>query len=147
MHDAGIAPVGYDPAAAAALLAEAGWTPGPGGIRVNAAGERLSFELMTTAGNRSREAVQQVIQAQWRAVGVEARIRNEPPRVLFGETLSRRRFGGAALYAWVSSPENVPRSSLHSEEIPTAARTGPARTMVGFRNAEMDALLEAFRRS
>jgi peptide/nickel transport system substrate-binding protein len=143
MHDAGIAPVGHDPAAAAALLAEAGWTPGPGGIRVNAAGERLSFELMTTAGNRSREAVQQVIQAQWRAVGVEARIRNEPPRVLFGETLSRRRFGGAALYAWVSSPENVPRSSLHSEEIPTAARNWSGQNYVGFRNAEMDALLEA----
>jgi peptide/nickel transport system substrate-binding protein len=63
--------------------------------------------------------------------------------VLFGETLSRRRFGGAALYAWVSSPENVPRSSLHSEEIPTAARNWSGQNYVGFRNAEMDALLEA----
>ena len=143
VHDASLAAVAYDPAAAAALLAEAGWAPGPGGIRVNAAGERLAFELMTTAGNRSREAVQQVIQAQWRAVGVEARIRNEPPRVLFGETLSRRRFGGAALYAWVSSPENVPRSSLHSEEIPSAARNWSGQNYPGFRHAEMDALLEA----
>lgn len=143
VHDAGARQYAHDPRRAAALLEEAGWRPGPGGIRVNAAGERLSFELMTTAGNRSREAVQQVIQAQWRAVGVEARIRNEPPRVFFGETMSRRRFNGAALYAWISSPENVPRSSLHSEEIPRAERNWSGQNYPGFRHAEMDQLLEA----
>lgn len=133
----------HDAARAAALLEEAGWRPGPDGIRRNAAGERLSFELMTTAGNRSREATQQVIQAQWRRIGVEARIRNEPPRVFFGETMSRRRFQGAALYAWVSSPESVPRTTLHSEEIPAAARNWSGQNYPGFRNAEMDALLDA----
>lgn len=133
----------YDARRAAALLDESGWRPGPDGIRRNAAGERLSFELMTTAGNRSREAVQQVIQAQWRQIGVEARIRNEPPRVFFGETMSRRRFQGAALYAWVSAPESVPRTTLHSEEIPTAARNWSGQNYPGFRSAEMDALLEA----
>lgn len=132
----------HDPARAAALLAEAGWTPGPDGIRRNAAGERLSFELMTTAGNRSREATQQVIQAMWRAVGVEARIRNEPPRVLFGETLSRRRFQGAVLFAWISAPEGVPRSVLHSDEIPRAERNWSGQNYTGFRHAEMDTLLE-----
>jgi peptide/nickel transport system substrate-binding protein len=133
----------YHISRAAALLDEAGWRPGPDGIRRNAAGDRLSFELMTAAGNRSREAVQQVIQAQWRQIGAEARIRNEPPRVFFGETMSHRRFQGAALYAWVSSPEGVPRTTLHSEEIPTAARNWSGQNYPGFRNAEMDALLEA----
>ena len=130
---------------AAALLEEAGWrnTGASDGIRRNAEGQRLSIELLTTAGNRSREAVQQVIQAQWRQIGVEARIRNEPPRVLFGETLSRRRFQGAALFAWVSAPESVPRSSLHSDEIPRAERNWSGQNYTGFRNAEMDALLEA----
>jgi len=133
----------HDARRAATLLEEAGWRPGPDGIRRNGAGERLSFELMTTAGNRSREAVQQVVQAQWRQIGVDARIRNEPPRVFFGETMSRRRFQGAALYAWVSSPEGVPRTTLHSEEVPTAARNWSGQNYPGFRNAEMDALLEA----
>ncbi|MCW8084572.1 peptide ABC transporter substrate-binding protein [Sabulicella glaciei] len=143
VHEAATRQYAHDPARAVALLEEAGWRPGPGGIRVNASGERLSFELMTTAGNRSREAVQQVLQAQWRAVGVEVRIRNEPPRVLFGESLSRRRFGGAAMYAWISAPEGVPRTSLHSEEIPSAERNWSGQNYTGFRNAEMDALLEA----
>jgi peptide/nickel transport system substrate-binding protein len=133
----------FDLARARALLDEAGWRPGQDGIRRNAAGERLSIELMTTAGNRSREAVQQVIQGMWRAAGIETRIRNEPPRVLFSETLSRRRFTGGVMFAWISAPENVPRTTLHSEEIPTAERNWSGQNYTGFRNAEMDGLLQA----
>ncbi|NKC33798.1 peptide ABC transporter substrate-binding protein [Falsiroseomonas selenitidurans] len=143
MHDDGVRQWPHDPAAARALLEEAGWRPGPDGIRRNAAGERLVLELMTTAGNRSREAVQQVLQGQWRQVGIEARIRNEPPRVFFGETVSRRRHTGLALFAWISSPEGVPRTTLHSGEIPTEARNWSGQNSYGFRNAAMDALLEA----
>jgi peptide/nickel transport system substrate-binding protein len=144
-HDPHVRSWPVDQIRAAALLEEAGWrsTGASDGIRRNAEGQRLSFELLTTAGNRSREAVQQVIQAQWRQIGVEARIRNEPPRVLFGETLSRRRFQGAAMFAWVSAPESVPRSNLHSDEIPRAERNWSGQNYAGFRNAEMDALLEA----
>ncbi|MBV1799632.1 peptide ABC transporter substrate-binding protein [Siccirubricoccus sp. G192] len=143
MHDPGVRQWGFDPARANALLEEAGWRRGPDGIRRNAAGERLGFELMTTAGNRAREAVQQVLQGMWRAVGIETRIRNEPPRVFFAETLSRRRFQGLALFAWISGPESVPRSSLHSEEIPRAERNWSGQNYGGWHNAEMDALLEA----
>ncbi len=143
MHDPNAQRWPHDAARAAALLEAAGWRPGPDGIRRNAAGERLTIELMTTAGNRARESVQQVIQGMWRQAGIEARIRNEPPRVLFGETLSRRRFTGAALFAWISAPENVPRSTLHSEEIPSEARNWSGQNFGGYRNPEMDALLEA----
>ncbi len=143
VHDEGVRQWPHDPARARALLEEAGWRPGPDGIRRNAAGERLTIELMTTAGNRSREAVQQVIQGMWRGAGIEARIRNEPPRVLFGETLNRRRFTGAVMFAWISAPESVPRTTLHSDEIPRAERNFSGQNYTGFRNAEVDALVEA----
>ena len=143
MADPDVRQYPHDPARAAALLDEAGWRLAPDGIRRNAAGERLTLELMTTAGNRSREQVQQVLAAMWRAVGIEARIRNEPPRVFFAETLSRRRHQALAMFAWISSPENVPRASLHSDEIPRAERTFSGQNYPGFRHAEMDALLEA----
>jgi peptide/nickel transport system substrate-binding protein len=143
MADSNVRQYPYDPARAAALLEEAGWRLAPDGIRRNPAGERLSLELMTTAGNRSREQVQQVLAAMWRAVGIEARIRNEPPRVFFAETLSRRRHQALAMFAWISSPENVPRASLHSDEIPRAERNFSGQNYPGFRNPEMDALLEA----
>jgi peptide/nickel transport system substrate-binding protein len=147
IHDANAPDHPFDPARARALLDEAGWTlpvqgGGPDGIRRNAAGDRLSLDFMTTAGNRSREVVQQVLQSQWRAVGIEVRIRNEPPRVFFGETLNRRRYGGLALFAWISSPENVPRTTLHSDEITREERNWSGQNYTGFRNGEMDALLE-----
>ena len=55
---------------------------------------------MTTAGNKSRELVQQAMQSQWRQVGVDARIRNEPARVFFGETVGKRKFKAMAMFAW-----------------------------------------------
>jgi len=133
----------FDAKQAAALLDEAGWTTMRNGFRHNAAGERLSVELMTTAGNRTRETVQQVLQAQWRRIGVEARIRNEPARVFFGETVRKRGYQAMAMFAWISSPENVPRSMLHSDHIPTPENGFAGQNDTGFRNAEMDRLIEA----
>ena len=132
----------YDRDKAAALLDDAGWSTLKGGIRHNAAGEKLSLSLMTTAGNRSRELVQQVLQSQWRALGIDVRIRNEPARVFFGQTVTRRKFPGLAMFAWISSPENVPRTTLHSEHIPSEENNYSGQNYTGFRNAEMDELLD-----
>ncbi|WP_338147270.1 peptide ABC transporter substrate-binding protein [Neoroseomonas oryzicola] len=142
MHDPDVRQWPFDLARARALLDEAGWTPGPDGIRRNASGDRLSIEFMTTAGNRSREAVQQVLQGMWRQAGIDARIRNEPPRVLFAETLSRRRFQGLALFAWISAPESVPRSALNSDDIPREATNWSGQNYGGYRNPEMDVLTQ-----
>jgi peptide/nickel transport system substrate-binding protein len=132
----------YDPERAAALLEAAGWTAQPRGPRVDANGNRLTLELMTTAGNRSRELVEQVLQSQWRRIGVDVRIRNEPARVLFGETLRQRQFQ-LAMYAWISSPENVPRSILHSSEIPGPANAFAGENLPGFSNSQMDRIIDA----
>ncbi len=132
----------YDPERAAAQLEAAGWTAQSKGPRLDSKGNRLTLELVTTAGNRSRELVEQVVQSQWRRIGVEVRIRNEPARVLFGETLRNRRFE-LAMYAWISSPENVPRSILHSSEIPNPANAFSGENLAGFNNPEMDRLIDA----
>ncbi len=137
---------GEDLAAAAALLDEAGWRDMKDGIRHNDKGEPLALELMTTAGNRTRELVQQVLQSQWRRLGIDVTIRNEPARVFFGETTAKRKFTGLAMFAWISSPENVPRSTLHSEEIPNAENGWAGQNYTGFRNAEMDQLLDDLER-
>ncbi|HSA79399.1 MAG TPA: peptide ABC transporter substrate-binding protein, partial [Geminicoccaceae bacterium] len=132
-----------DLATAAALLDEAGWGQLRGGVRHNTKGEPLTLELMSTAGNRTRELVEQVLQSQWRRLGVDVRIRNEPARVFFGETTSKRRFSAMAMFAWISSPENVPRTTLHSEEIPTEANGWAGQNYTGYRNPEMDELIDA----
>ncbi len=135
----------FDLARAQALLAAAGYDTIVDGVRRNAAGERLSFEFGTTAGNRIRETVQQVLQSQWRRAGVEVRIRNEPARVYFGETLRQRRFQ-MAMYAWFSAPESVPRTTLHSESIPTEANGWAGQNQPGIRSDAMDADIDAVER-
>ena len=136
---------GYDPAAARKLLDESGFTDQRAGFRHNAKGERLSIELTTTAGNRIRELVAQVIQSQLRQVGIEVRIKAEPPRV-FSENLNRRQFSALAMYAWVQQPEGVPRSLLHSKEIPAADNGWSGQNYPGYRNPAMDAALDAAER-
>ena len=45
------------------------------------------------------------------------------------------------MFAWISSPEHVPRTTLHSEEIPTAENGWSGQNYVGYVNPEMDALI------
>ncbi len=136
----------FDPAKARALLDEAGWRDIKGGIRHNDKGERLTFELVTTAGNRTREQVQQVLQSQWRQIGIDVRLKAEPPRVFSSESLNKRGFTGLAMYAWVTRPEGVPRSTLHSNEIPTAANNWSGQNHPGYKNPDMDRALDAAER-
>lgn len=143
IYDPSVRTYPYDPQRAAALLAEAGWTVLRDGIRHNARGERLTLDLATTAGNRVRESVQQVLQSHWRAVGVDVRIRNQPARVFFGETVRKRTFTGLAMFAWYSAPENLPRTILHSLHIPAAANNFAGQNYAGYASAEMDSLIDA----
>ena len=134
----------YDPDRAIALLEEAGFTDIRDGVRHHAeTGERLSLDFMTTAGNRTRELVQQVLQSGWSDVGIEVVVSNQPARVFFGGTLSRREFTGLAMFAWISSPENVPRTILHSEGIPTAENGWAGQNYMGFSDPRVDELIDS----
>lgn len=135
----------YDPAAARKLLDAAGFSEIKNGVRQNSKGERFSIELATTAGNRVREQVAQVIQSQLRQVGIELRIRAEPPRI-FSESLNRRTFTGLAMYAWVESPQGVPHSTLYSKEIPTAANAWSGQNYPGYASEAMDKAIDAAER-
>jgi peptide/nickel transport system substrate-binding protein len=125
------------------LLDEAGWEMRADGYRYNANGERFRMRLMTTAGNQVREIVQVYLQDQWRGIGLDVRIQNEPARVFFGQTTRRRAFDGGAMYAWISSPENSPRATLHSSEIPTEENSWSGQNQPGWVNHQVDALIEA----
>ncbi len=142
----GVATYPYDPVRARALLAEAGWTPGPDGVCRNAAGQRLSLPFSTSTGVRARELQQQVMQSQWRAIGVETTIANQPPRTLFGETLKHRAFAALAMFGWISAVESSPRQTLSSGQIPTAANNWGGTNYTGFHDAKMDADIDAMER-
>ncbi len=133
------------------LLDEAGWKVGADGIRTkkmkNAKGKeeetRLSFSIMTTAGNKTRELVQVYLQNNWKNVGIEVQAKNEPARVFFGETTKKRKFDAMALFAWVSSPESSPKGTFHSSKIPTAKNGFSGQNQMGWVNANVDKLTDA----
>lgn len=133
----------FDPDQAAQLLDEAGWSEIKDGFRHDQEGQRLQLEFMSTAGNKSRERVQQVLQDNWKDIGIDVRIRNEPARVFFGETVKQRQFSGMAMFAWISAPESVPRAVLHSEEIPTADNSWRGNNYTGYASDRMDELIDA----
>jgi peptide/nickel transport system substrate-binding protein len=128
----------YDPKAAKKLLAEAGFTMGPEGYLVNSSGQRLTIELVSTAGNRVRELVEQVIQTQLKAVGIEIVINNEPARVMFGETLRKRTFKALVQYQFDHSLDAVPYTFFHSNFIPRAENNFTGTNYSGLNNPEMD---------
>ncbi|MFN8846491.1 MAG: peptide ABC transporter substrate-binding protein [Bdellovibrionales bacterium] len=124
------------------LLDAAGWVPGADGIRVKN-GKRLSLTFMTTAGNKSRELVQVYLQEQWKQAGIDVTIKNEPARVYFSETTKKRKFPALAMYAWVSTPENNPKSLLASKNIPTEKNGWSGQNYPGWSNKEVDQTCEA----
>ncbi|MEQ8696384.1 MAG: peptide ABC transporter substrate-binding protein [Bauldia litoralis] len=133
----------YDPRKAAALLDAAGWTLGDDGWRRDAKGRRLTLSLMTTADNRTRSLVSEIMQAYWRRIGIDVRLKLQPPRIFFGRTVSRRIYPGLAMYAWISAPGSTPRSSLHSSMVPNPANGWGGQNYPGFRNKEVDGLIES----
>lgn len=131
----------YSPRKARKLLDEAGWKPGKDGFRYKN-GEKLKFQFMTTAGDKSRELVQTYLQDQWKKVGIEISIKNEPARVYFGETVRKGKYTGLAMFAWISSPESTPKSTLSSKNIPTQKNGFKGQNSGGWSNPEVDSLLE-----
>jgi peptide/nickel transport system substrate-binding protein len=130
----------YSPETALKLLEEAGWKKGSSGF-LEKDGKNLSLSIMTTSQNKTRELVQVFLQDQWKKIGIELSINNEPARVFFGETVKKAAYPGMAMYAWVSSPDNPPRSTLHSKEIPTQENSWNGQNSGGWSNKRVDELL------
>jgi peptide/nickel transport system substrate-binding protein len=68
------ADLGYDPEGARALLAEAGFAPGPDGI-LRRNGQPFRFTLITNEGNQVRADIAEIAQAHLRRIGVDMRLR------------------------------------------------------------------------
>jgi peptide/nickel transport system substrate-binding protein len=66
----------FDPAKAAALLQQAGFTKGSSGIFQDASGKKLSFTIIDIAGYTDWIASVQVVQANLKQVGIELKAQN-----------------------------------------------------------------------
>ena len=119
--DPHVQPYPHDPQRARALLAQAGWTPGPDGV-LQRDGKRLAVDIVTVVGNSTRLKAEELIQQDVRAVGVEMDVRNYPANLLFaapgvGGILSNGKFD-VGLYGWSFSPDPDDTDTLGPDSVP-----------------------------
>ena len=132
----------HDPDAVKALLEESGWTPGPDGICVNKDGDRLAFDLATTAGNQTREQIALVIQDQLSQLCIQITPTFVPLQEYNGELSRKRQFQGLIMSSIRFSPSTSPRIALGSDRIPTAENSWVGNNFSGYSSSEMDAALD-----
>jgi peptide/nickel transport system substrate-binding protein len=82
------------------------------------------------------------VQSDWKKIGIDAKIENQPPRVMFGDTLRQRKFTGGIMYAWMSAPRNIPKTTLHSTMIPTPSNSYAGQNVIGYNNPAMDKIID-----
>lgn len=138
-YDHSIQPWPYDPDAAKAKLAKAGWRPGPDGILVRD-GIRFEFDLSFGTGNPTTERVANYVQSQFKLAGINMRITPSEFSVLV-ERLDDRKFDAVTM-GWSGGIEEDPYQIWHSDSIPDKGSN-----FIQFRNKESDALIEEARRT
>ncbi len=136
----------YDPAKARQLLDQAGWAPGPDGIRVKN-GVRMKLEVNSTSGDKLREQVEQILVDEWKASGVELTIKNYPSSVLFGSWSANgpRKKGDFDVYMYTTGPGTDPHNHVNQHfscaNIPQVSNNGAGFNYFRFCNPDVDRLI------
>jgi peptide/nickel transport system substrate-binding protein len=138
---------GYDPAKANKVLDDAGWVKGSDGIR-SKGGVRASLTYQTTTGDQLRERVQQVLVDEWKAVGIEVKIQNQPSAVLLSGSCTGkdpRKLGTFDLVMYASTPTIDPHSTIATRyatrQIPTQADCS-GQNYTRFKNPDADKAID-----
>ncbi len=130
----------YDPAQAKALLAEAGWKAGSDGT-LEKDGRKFAFTVLTNAGNDSRAKIAAIVQQNLAAVGIRMEIRTLEWSAFINDFVNKRKFD-ALILGWTITPDP------DQFDIWSSTKTGPRElNHVGYKNAEVDGLLEEGRRT
>jgi peptide/nickel transport system substrate-binding protein len=133
----------FDRAKAKALLAQAGWTPGPDGI-LQKGGQKLTLNWLAQRGRYPKDGeITEAVQQMWKEVGVDARSSSGSGRP---SSTSRASPTGAATTGPSAGPRPTPMPTTRFS-LSTTRRRYHRVEPVRLREPEGDQLLEAARRS
>ncbi len=135
-------PAIYSKNAAAKLLDEAGWKMGKGAYRQKA-GKNLSFVFKTSAGLKVLESIQVYICEQFKSIGAECVIKNEPPRSLLGQSVPHGEFD-LAMYGQPIPADTSITSYFSSKEIPHQKNSWAGGNSIRLNSKDLDQLLIEF---
>jgi peptide/nickel transport system substrate-binding protein len=158
-HNPDIEPRPYDVEQAKALLAEAGLTPGAGGVLEGpvptddpnvADGEvkPLEIELWFTSGDTQSEQVCQIVAQSWNNIGVKTTVLNQDISTIWGpEGYQFTEKMTGCFYSWFNGNDPTDKFYWHSDDIPDSP-TGSGGNLPAYFHeysfqAEIDELTEA----
>lgn len=131
----------YNPGRARELLAEAGWSDGNGDGFLERDGRPLAFTIVTNQGNDQRVKAGEIIQRRLAEVGVQVRLRVVEWATFLNEFINPGNFD-ATILGWSGGIDPDVYNVWHS------SKTGPGElNFIGFKNEEVDELLEQGRRT
>jgi len=131
----------FDPERAKALLAEVGWKEKNSDGILLKDGKPFSFTIRTNQGNQVRQQTAEIIQRRLRSIGVDAKI-HIVEWAAFINTFIRKKDFEAIILGWGLGLDPNQYDIWHS------SKTGPDElNHISYKNPEVDALLEAGRRT
>lgn len=133
-----IEPIEHDPDRARELLDEAGWVPGPDGIRVKD-GKRLEFTLLTNHPNEVRKDIATLVQDNLRDIGVDVKVEIYEWAVFLTRFVNKGEFDAVVL-GWATPPDYDAFQIWHSSQ-----RQPEQLNFVGYNNPAVDEMLDAIR--
>ncbi|HEX8695319.1 MAG TPA: ABC transporter substrate-binding protein [Longimicrobium sp.] len=131
----------HDPAGARRLLAEAGWRDTNNDGVLDRDGRPFRFTMITNQGNRERQDIMEVVQAQLKQVGVDVR----PQLLEWGTLLDRindveRRDFDAVVIGWVTE------FRIDDSDLFSCKKLDDPYQWVGYCDPEAEALLDTLPR-
>lgn len=130
----------YNPEKSRELLAAAGWKDSNANGIVDKDGVELAFTIVTNQGNDLRSKTGEIIQRRFREIGVDVKLRIIEWATFLKEFINPGNFD-ATILGWTGGPEPDQYNIWHS------SKTGPRElNFIGFKNTEVDQLLEDGRR-
>lgn len=134
-YNTNLKPLPYDPPKALALLAEAGWKPGAGGVLMKD-GKPFKFTLSVDKGNPAREQTATIAQQFYKKLGMEVTLETMEWGAFAAKRWQQREYD--AIHMWWITPPDPDQMDYYG--------TGGPNNHAHFSNPEMDkVLLEAQR--
>ncbi len=136
-HADGLPQYNHDPTMAGKLLDQAGWTLGRDGYRYKN-GQKLELALSGVAGAAVTEAVELVVQREWRVIGVQSDIKNYQSNIFFenyasGGIIQAGKYD-VGFYSWLNGVDPDDSTLFMCNQMPPNGQN-----TVRFCNKDLDA--------
>jgi peptide/nickel transport system substrate-binding protein len=133
----------YDPRKASEMIAALGYAKGPDGMFRDSAGQALSIEVRTTAGDELRSSAMFAAADMWKAVGLGAETLIIPRQ----QATDREYRVGRPAFELTHQPNELTERALQrfqTHEIPTAQNNWRGNNRARYSNPEYDTLVDRY---